>query len=152
VTKGFILKSRIEKHRSKPMLSNYQSLDLSCAYNKRIFFLYKERYVFQKKSIYYNNLFHIQVFFLHFPIMNRPIFNFWNTTNMHKGYAYQIFNYCYFKTLQEYNLVTTKNKNNMSLNPRVRTWKQNANKTRQRVQKVSQQKSMIKSEFKKVKF
>ncbi len=133
-----------------------------CITNKGIFFLYKERYVFQKKSIYYNSWFHIQVFFLHFSILNRPIFNFCNTINMHKGYAYQNFNSCYFFKLQEYNLITIKNKNNMnlnssvktwkqntnnnmSLNSRVRTWKQNTNNTKQRVQKVSQQKSMIKS-------
>jgi hypothetical protein len=46
-----------------------------------------------------------------------------------------------FKKLQEDNLVTIKNKNNISLNSKVR--KQNTNKTRQRVQKVSQQKTMI---------
>jgi LysM repeat protein len=56
-----------------------------------------------------------------------------------------------FEKLKEYNLVTIKNKNNMSLNSRVRTWKQNTNKIKQRVQKVSQQKSMIKSKVRKVK-
>ncbi len=35
---------------------------------------------------------------------------------MHKGYAYQNFNSCYFLKLQEYNLITIKNKNNMNLN------------------------------------
>ncbi len=60
-----------------------------------LFFIKKDVYS-KKKSINYNSWLHIQLLFLHFQIMNRPIFNFWHTINMHKGYAYQIFNSCYY--------------------------------------------------------
>jgi hypothetical protein len=47
--------------------------------------------------------FHLQRKFANFL----KILDFWNTTNMHKGYAYQLPNSCYLQFfLQEYNLAT----------------------------------------------
>jgi hypothetical protein len=72
--------------------------------------------MYEKRSNYYTASYTFIFFLNGLLIMNRAVFNFKNMMDMHKGYAYQIYNFDFSKKpkrVKPYNL-TFKIKTNMN--------------------------------------